>query len=142
VGDEALIAVCNETRATKQGARVHTLMYKLVYGAVVVSFESYLTLNPALVLGTQPLLSRYAIYTVGLGTGNPSSRAHLSVFSAAPKRKALEHDGETGGHTPPVFVIDIARSPQAYGTMTRDRCDKAAIGDPAFSLSGPPGHMP
>jgi hypothetical protein len=33
----------------------------------------------------------------------------------APKRKALEHGGETGGHTPPVFVIDIG-PPPANGT--------------------------
>jgi hypothetical protein len=28
-----------------------------------------------------------------------------------PKRKALEHSGETGGHAPPVFVIDIGEKP-------------------------------
>ena len=30
----------------------------------------------------------------------------------APKRKALEHGGETGGHAPPVFVIDIGSKPE------------------------------
>jgi hypothetical protein len=60
----------------------------------------------------------------------------------APKRKTLEHSGETGGHAPPVFVIDIGAPPQADGTITREQCDKAAIGDPAFSLSGAPRHMP
>jgi hypothetical protein len=30
----------------------------------------------------------------------------------APKRKALEHGGETGGHVPPVFVIDIGENPE------------------------------
>jgi hypothetical protein len=29
----------------------------------------------------------------------------------APKRKALEHGGETDGHRPPVFVIDIGEKP-------------------------------
>jgi hypothetical protein len=32
-----------------------------------------------------------------------------------PKRKAIEHGGETGGHAPPVFVIDIG-PPPANGT--------------------------
>jgi hypothetical protein len=30
----------------------------------------------------------------------------------APKCKALEHGGETGGHAPPVFVIDIGEKPE------------------------------
>ncbi len=30
----------------------------------------------------------------------------------APKRKALEHKGEPGGHAPPVFVIDIGEKPE------------------------------
>jgi hypothetical protein len=41
----------------------------------------------------------------------------------APKRKALEH-GETGGHVPPVFVIDIGAPPQADGTMARNNVIK------------------
>jgi hypothetical protein len=28
------------------------------------------------------------------------------------KRKALEHGAETGGHRPPVFVIDIGEKPE------------------------------